>query len=183
METSARERRILRGVSWEEFERRLAAKHDKRVPLMAYLDGVLELMSPRLDHEWMTRQIEQLLATYALEHGIEFSTLGSSTLRKKIASAGIEPDNCYFFGPAWRGRRRPDLAIEVQWTRGGIKKLEINIAIHSLHQREYTVVENSRFVPGIDLPHLCTFIDRPTTSRAILEYRAALRATTPPSAG
>lgn len=187
---SVRERRLLRGVSWHEFEQRLAEKGDRRTPLMAYLDGTLELVSPSTDHEWITRQIEQLLATFALERGISFSNLGSATLRKKMASAGIEPDNCYFFGPRWRGRRRPDLAIEVEWTRGGLSKLEIYrrlhvpevwiwkrgaIAIHSLRRGRYERVDASRFVPGIDLAVLCKFIDRPTTSDAILRYRAALR--------
>ena len=185
-----RERRLLRGVSWTEFERRLAEKGEHRTPLMAYLDGTLELVSPSTDHEWITRQIEQLLATYALERGISFSNLGSATLRKKMASVGIEPDNCYFFGPRWRGRRRPDLAIEVEWSRGGLSKLEIyrrlhvpevwiwkrgTIAIHALRRDGYEHVDASRFVPGIDLALLCKFIDRPTTSDAILRYRAALR--------
>lgn len=180
---------MLHGVSWAEFERRLARKHDRRVPLMAYLDGELELVSPSEDHEWITRQIEHLLATYALARGIELSGLGSWTLRSKLRSAGIEPDNCYVFGPRWRGRRRPDLAIEVEWTRGGIAKLEIYrrlrvpevwiwkrgvIEIFALKRDTYVRATSSRFVPGIDLALLCKFIDRRTTTAAILGYRKAL---------
>lgn len=188
MEASS-ERTLLHRVSWAEYERRLAGKGEKRVPLMAYLDGELELVSPSGDHEWITRQIEHLLATYALARGIEFSGLGSWTLRSKLEHAGVEPDNCYLFGPRWRGRRRPDVAIEVEWTRGGIAKLEIyrrlrvpevwiwkrgTIEIHSLRRGAYVRADASRFVPGIDLALLCTFIDRPTTSGAVLAYRKAL---------
>jgi Uma2 family endonuclease len=184
------ERRVLHDVSWSELERLLQAKGERRVPLFAYLDGTLELMSPSHDHEWITRQIEQLLLVYAIERGIEVSGLGSWTLRSRINAAGIEPDNCYVFGPTWRGRRRPDLAIEVAWSRGGLAKLEIYrrlhvpeiwvwkrgaIQIYALRKSGYSAVDASRFVHGIDLRMLCRFIDRPTTSDAVRAYCEALR--------
>ena len=34
-------------------------------------------------------------------------------------------------------------------------------------------------LPGIDLTQLCAYLDRPTTSQAIREYRAALNQTKP----
>ena len=41
---------------------------------------------------------------------------------------GVEPDECYVFGDA-PDPERPDLAIEVVWTRGGIDKREIYRAL------------------------------------------------------
>ncbi len=180
---------MVHGVSWGEFERRLARKGDRRRPLLAYLDGTLEIMSPSDDHEWINAQIGRLLEVYAEERSIEISVLGSWTLRSKLSAVGVEPDNCYVFGP-WRGRKRPDLAIEVVWTRGGIAKLEIyrrlrvpevwfwrrgEIQMFRLGRAGYVRAARSSFTPDIDLALLCQFIDRRSTSVAKAEYRAALR--------
>jgi hypothetical protein len=44
-----------------------------------------------------------------------------------------------------------------------------------LRARGYQAVTGSELLPGIDLDELVSFMDRPTTSRAMREYRAALR--------
>jgi len=84
--------------------------------------------------------------------------------------------------------KRPDLAIEVIWTSGGIDKLEIyrlldvpevwiyhrgRIQPYYLAGEAYEAVAASVALPAIDLDQLVTFLDRPTTSQAIREYRAA----------
>lgn len=105
---------------------------------------------------------------------------------------GIEPDDCYVFGPTWRGKRRPDLAIEVVWSRGGVSKLEIyrrlfvpevwswkkgKIEVYRLRRDGYRRVEASRYVPDIDLDLLLSFVGERTTTETIIAYRAALRRT------
>lgn len=87
------------------------------------------------------------------------------------------------------GKNRPDLAIEVVWTSTGVDKLEIyralgvgevwiwkkgRISIHVLETDRYVEVASSRALPGIDVAELTSFLDRPTTSRAMLDYRACL---------
>ena len=42
-----------------------------------------------------------------------------------MKEAGCEADECYIFGPRPRDKARPDLAIEVVWTSGGLDKLEV----------------------------------------------------------
>jgi Uma2 family endonuclease len=89
---------------------------------------------------------------------------------------------------------RPDLAIEVVWTSGGVRKLDIykqlgvqevwfwrkgRISVHLLRDGEYVDAPSSRVLPGIDLTQLVGFLDRPTASQAIREYRAALTASQP----
>jgi len=37
---------LLEGATWGDFQRLLEIRGDRPVPRMAYLDGVLELMSP-----------------------------------------------------------------------------------------------------------------------------------------
>jgi Uma2 family endonuclease len=184
-----RDRRTLLSVSWDEYSRRLEQKGELHRPRLAYLDGTLEIMSPSVDHEWIGQITGRLLEVYCLENGIDFSGLGQWTLRSKLKDVGLEPDNCYVFGP-WRGRRRPDLAIEVVWTRGGLAKLEIYRRLHvpevwfwkkgaiemyGLRRDGYRRLERSKFVPNIDLVHLCSFLDRRVSSRAMQEYRERLR--------
>ena len=60
---------------------------------------------------------------WCFENGIEFSGYGSWTLKSEGADHGVEPDECYVFGNVPEPER-PDLAIEVVWTSGGINKLE-----------------------------------------------------------
>jgi Uma2 family endonuclease len=128
-----------------------------------------------------------------LERGIEFSPVGSWTLEKKEAERGLEPDECYVFGDLSTATR-PDLAIEVVWTSGGLRKLDIyaplgvrevwfwkrgRISVHQLMGGEYVESNGSALLPGIDLVELASFLDRPTASQAIREYRAALLASRP----
>jgi Uma2 family endonuclease len=94
------------------------------------------------------------------------------------------------FGLEPKRKRRPDLAIEVIWTSGGIDKLDVyrklrvreiwfwedgRIRVHALRGLHYEPAAESEVLPGIDLALLVSFLDRPTASQAIREYRAALR--------
>ena len=84
---------------------------------------------------------------------------------------------------------RPDLAIEVIWTSGGLDKREIYralgvpelwfwrrgvITVYALRGEVYEEIPNGEVLPGIDLRSLVTFLDRPTTSQAMRDYRASL---------
>jgi Uma2 family endonuclease len=161
------------------------------VPRFAYLRGQLEIMTPSLSHESIKSRIGRLLEVWCLENNVDFSPYGSWTLENKSAEAGLEPDECYVFGASATEPDRPDLAIEVVWTSGGVKKLEIyqqlgvqevwfwrknRIAVYLLAPdgREYVEAEQSRFLPGIDLAQLLSFLDRPSASQAMREYRALL---------
>lgn len=101
----------------------------------------------------------------------------------------MEADECYVFGPPKR-KRRPDLAIEVVWTSGGIDKLDVyrklgvhevwyweegHIRIHLLRGTRYEPVTRSEALPGVDLDERVGFLDRSTASQAIRDYVAVLR--------
>ena len=88
-------------------------------------------------------------------------------------------------------KRRPDLAIEITWTSGGIDKLDAyrklgvrevwywekgRIQIYLRRRAPFEAVAASQALPGIDLDQLTSFLDRPTASQAIRDYGAALRA-------
>jgi Uma2 family endonuclease len=178
------------GVSWADYQRLLEIRGDHSAPRITYLEGTLEIMSPSRSHESIKSVIGCLVEVYCLERGIEFSTYGSWTLENKEAESGAEPDECYVFGQV-REPARPELAIEVVWTSGGLNKLEIyrrlgvreiwywrrgKIQVHLLRGELYELASASEALPGIDLEQLASFLDRPTTSQAIRDYRDALRA-------
>src|SRR5262249_15307349 len=119
------DRRIFfHDMPWSDFEAMLAMRGDRSAPRMAYLDGVLEIMSPSRGHEGTKSIIGSLVELFALETGLVLSAYGGWTLKDDPELAGLEPDECYIIGPD-QSKDRPDLAIEVIWTSGGIDKLEI----------------------------------------------------------
>ncbi len=182
----------LDGATWADYQRLLEIRGDHSAPRIAYDEGWLEIMSPSRTHESIKSTIGCLVEAWCLERDIEFSTYGSWTLQNERRQCGVEPDECYVFGrdPA---PERPELAIEVVWTSGGLGKLEIyrklgvgevwywrrgQIEVSLLRGEGYEPAQASRALPGIDLEQLASFVDRPTTSEAIREYRAALRGET-----
>lgn len=183
---------VLRGLSWSDYQRMLEVRGDASVPRFAYLEGQLEVMTPSRPHEAIKSNIGRLVEVWCLEAGIEFSPVGSWTLEDKASERGIEPDECYVFGDPTKVSR-PDLAIEVVWTSGGVRKLDIyaklgvaevwfwrrgRIQVYLLSGEAYEEASASRALPGIDLSELVSYLDRPTASQAMREYRAALIAKT-----
>lgn len=184
----ADQRLIMHGITWSGYEAQLALRGDAPVPRVAYLDGAMELMSPSRDHERIKSYIGRLIETYALERDLELSPYGAWTLGRAPKAAGLEPDECYIVGSDQRGER-PDLAIEVVWTHGGLDKLEIYrrlgvpevwvwrdgaIHVHVLRDDAYQPSDHSIQLPGIDIVQVSSLLDRPTVLQAIRAYRKLL---------
>src|SRR6266542_2165290 len=117
------DRFVLHGVSWEEYERILEIRGESSGVRIASLEGELELMSPSRDHEWIKTTIARLLECCAEETGVDLNGYGSWTLKEKKEERGTEPNECYVVGT--HDAKRPDIAIEVIWTHGGLDKLAI----------------------------------------------------------
>lgn len=178
----------LHGATWADYQRVLELRGDRSAPRVSFLEGELEIMSPSRSHESIKSLIGCLVEVWCLARGMDFSTYGSWTLEDKSSERGAEPDECYVFGRVERPLR-PDLAIEVVWTSGGLDKLPIyqklgvrevwywkrgRITVHVLRGETYETVPGSEVLGGIDLVELASFLDRPTTSQAIRDYQAAL---------
>lgn len=183
----------LSGLTWDDYERLLDMRGDHSAPRIAYLEGVVEIMSPSRTHETIKSLIGCLVEIDCLERDIPFSVLGSWTLKSADRTRGAEPDECYIFGDP--ERERPHLAIEVVWTSGRIDKLDIyrklgvaeiwywrkgRIQPYGLRDERYAPLVASEALPGLDLDLLTTFLDRPTTYEAIRAYREVLRGALPP---
>ena len=124
-----------------------------------------------------------------MERGVDITPYGSWTLEGKDVARGVEPDECSVVGTV-EDPDRPDLAIEVVWTSGGIEKLDAYrllgvrevwywqrgvLGIHALRGDAYEQAEVSEVLAGIDLPQLARFVSVTPMTRAIREYRATLR--------
>jgi len=176
-------------VSWEDYERVLEMRGDKSAPRITYLEGTVQIMSPSRDHEAIKSLIGRLVEVYCLDRDIDFMPFGNWTIGEKKVRRAAEPDECYVFGA--EKKDLPDLAIEVEWTRGGIDKLEVyrklgvsevwrwrkgRITVHVLRGETYEDAERSVLLPDLDLALLATFVDRTTVNQAVRDFRAALAA-------
>ncbi len=180
---------VLEGATWGDFQRLLSIRGDRPVPRLAYLEGLVEIMTPSRYHESIKSDLGRLLEAWCLERGVDFSPYGSWTLEDKELERALEPDECYVFGDEPLGRP-PDLAIEVIWTSGGLDKLEIyrkldvrevwvwrrgRLTVHVLQGESYQEVPASGALPGIDLDQLLSCLSRPTASQAIRAYRELIQ--------
>lgn len=180
---------FLHGVSWKQFETILAIRGDRSGVRIAYLEGELELMSPSRRHECVKKAIARLLEAYTDELGMDFNGYGSWTLRERPKEAAAEPDECYVLS-ADPDPDRPDLAIEVVYTSGGIDKLEIyrrlrvrevwyweegKITPYSLGKKDYAPAPRSRLLPALDLALIARLAERPNQREAVRELRDHLR--------
>lgn len=181
---------VLRGATWADYQRLQQVRGNQSAPRITYVEGLLQIMSPSRTHESIKSVIGCLVEVFCLESAVEFSTYGSWTIEDEAVQRGVEPDECYVFGRVDEPVR-PDLAIEVVWTSGGIDKLRVYrglgvgevwfwkrgvITPYVLREGEYEAALRSEVLPGIDLVQLASFVDRRTTSEAMRAYRAALAA-------
>lgn len=119
------QRVYLSGLRWKDYEILLAIRGDNPRPRMTYREGVLELMSPGRFHETIKKNLARLLEMWAFQRRVRITGYGSWTLKDEAVDRGVEPDECYILGPDPERRDRPDLAIEVVYTSGGIDKLDV----------------------------------------------------------
>ncbi len=116
------EKFVTSGVSWQMYEALLAKLEDNSHYRVTYLDEILEIVSPSIRHENIKKRLAILIERYLYLKRIRFNPMGSSTIKKQLKQAGVEPDECYSL---YEQKNIPDLAIEVNITSGSIDKLEI----------------------------------------------------------
>jgi Uma2 family endonuclease len=181
------ERQIISGVSWLGYEALLSELGDSLQYRVTYLDGVLELVSPRRRHERNKTIIGSLVEAYCQEKRIPYFPLGSTTFRREEKQGGTEPDESYCIGT---DKEFPDLAIEVVVTSGGLNKLEVyqrlgvrevwffkknQFEIYHLRSEGYEQTATSEVLPDIDLTILAQCAIAPDPLEAVLEFRERVR--------
>jgi Uma2 family endonuclease len=130
---------LLSGVDWEMYTRLLRIFAERPGIRLTYDRGVLEIMSPSLEHDDDGQFLADLVFVLTEELGLPLKRGGSTTLRRRLRRRGIEADACFWIvnAPRMAGRRRlnlrtdppPDLAIEVDVTRSSLDRLSIYAAL------------------------------------------------------
>ena len=187
--TTADQRVILHGIPWAHYEIMLAVRGEAPLPRMTFLRGELELMSPSRAHESIKTLIARLLEAYAIEAGLPLNGYGSWTVKSALKERGAEPDECYVLGDIG-SKERPDIAIEVCWTSGGVDKLETYrgldvpevwfwkegvIHVHALRSGAYEQVEASVLLPGLDIELVNRYASWSDQSAAVREFLTTIR--------
>ncbi|MBD2043506.1 Uma2 family endonuclease [Microcoleus sp. FACHB-672] len=116
----------LKDISWKMFETLLEELGESRAAKLSYSKGILEIMTPLLEHEFDKKIIGRLVEILLEELNIEFVPAGSTTLKNEAMQQGVEPDECFYIQneAVMRGKKRidltidppPDLAIEIEIT-------------------------------------------------------------------
>ena len=170
---SAETRTVLENVRWDTFVE-LAEQRRGSVPRMTFDEGVLELMSPRRQHENIGRLIGRLIETYTEVRGIEIQSVASTTFKRRDLQKAFEADESYYIQHAERIRPKedidltidppPDLVIEVEITSSAIRKLKLfaamgvpevwrhdgeKIGMFELAGEDYRPCDNSRSLPEL----------------------------------
>lgn len=184
--TSSRaDRVVLHGISWEQFERLLEDLGDHRAARIAYDNGTLEIMTPLPEHEHFKEVIGDAVKDIADELEMDYESYGSTTWRKRIKMAGVEPDNCFYFQheAAVRGRLDldlsrgdppPDLALEIDMTSKSLDRFPIyarlevpelwcyekgELKIYHLQAGEYVAATMSLALPLLPIRELPQLIE------------------------
>ena len=184
----------LHGISWQGYEALLAMRGDQVGTRVAYWAGELELMSPSINHELLKKMLARLLEAYAEERGLELNGYGSWTIKLAEARCGVEPDECYTVGLRDSLPERPDIAIEIVWTAGGIDKLGIYQALgvpevwfwqkgglrfFLLEDAGYVPSTRSRLWPDLDPALITHCINEASQTQAVRILRTMLRHSKP----
>ena len=178
---------VIEGVSWETYIQMDELLDDAPVR-MKWADDRLEIMSPiSRHHELIKSNLGCMIEAYCYWRGLFFHITGSATMRKDRERGG-EPDDSYIFT---RGQEATDLVIEAALSSGGIDKLDFfrplqvpevwvwqDRALHvfSFRDGDYVRVQESRFLPGLDLSLIERLAEHPYTSEAVAEFRRELGA-------
>lgn len=125
---------LLEHVSWEQYEAILVAFGDRKFRHV-YDQGELEIMSPLRDHDRVKKMIARLIEALVIELKIPMCSEGSSTVRRKRGSKGLEPDESYYIQNEHLVRERRELDFSVDPP----PDLAIEIDVTSDSRRRYTV--------------------------------------------
>jgi Uma2 family endonuclease len=177
----------LPGVSWQQYESLLATFGDYPGLRLIYLEGTLEIFMPSAEHETIKKTIARLLERYAEEVDIPLHAYGSTTFRREAKARGLEPDECYCVGNL---KERPDFAVEVNFTSGGVDKLAVYrglgvpevliwqnncLTLYDLRGDSDLQSDRSQFFPSLDFQILAQYIRPQEQPLAIKEFIRAVR--------
>lgn len=133
------DRVVLHNISWHTYEQLLTEMGDSRTIRLCYDQGLLEIMTPLLDHENPKRILEKFVDALAEELNLEIFSVGSTTLKRPDLAKGVEPDSSFYIQnePLVKGKSRidltcdppPDLVIEIDVSSSSLDRESIYAAM------------------------------------------------------
>jgi Uma2 family endonuclease len=194
----------LPDTDWKTYTRLLRAFSGRPGIRLTYDRGVLEIMSPLMEHDEPSDFLGRLICTLTEELGLPIKQGGSTTLRRRKRKRGIEPDKCYWITnePAMRTIRHldlrihppPDLAIEVDVSHSSLDRMSIYAALgvrelwrlddpsltfHVLGpSKRYMLTTHSLVFPQVtpaDLQRFLDLRDREDENVIVRQFRAWVR--------
>lgn len=199
---------ILKGISWETYERLLAEHEEESGIHFTYDSGALEIVVLSARHERPNRALATLVEVLAEEMAVDLERLGSVTLKRADLLKGFEPDSCFYIqhAAAVAGKEEidletdppPDLVIEIDVTSLSLHKLPIfaavgvpevwrskggAVTIFRLEDGQYAEAARSRAFPvvtGEALTHFLTESQRMPSTEWLRRVRAWIRDALPP---
>ncbi|MHC5939366.1 Uma2 family endonuclease [Nostoc sp.] len=179
------DRVVLYNISWQQFEKLLVDLGESRATRVAYDDGMLEIMTPLPEHEYYKEIIGDIIKDTAEVLELDYECYGSSTWKRELKKAGIEPDNCFYFQneALIRGKLKfdlnqnppPDLALEIDvisksldrfpiYARLGVPEIWCydsgEIKIYQLQGEKYFQRETSLVFPNLKIQQIPSLIER-----------------------
>jgi Uma2 family endonuclease len=167
------ERILLHDVSWTEYDT-LCDLFAERHIFLTYDQGDLEIRMPSLEHDSPGFLLDAILSYITRYFGVLIVGIGSTTLRRKIKSRGLEPDRAFYLSHAKEvlGKKNldlsidppPDLAIEMDVTSSSIPRMPIyaslgvpevwrydgqSLSFHQLQGEDYTETPVSLALPQL----------------------------------
>src|SRR6266542_4229854 len=136
---SPADRVIIEDVSWETYAAFLKDLEHRSSPRLSFDQGVLEIVTPHLEHESVNRVLATIVEIALEEFDIDFENAGSTTLKREALKRGCEPDSSFYIQHIESVRHRarvdmdvdppPDLLIEVDLTKDSHDKLPLYAAL------------------------------------------------------
>jgi len=186
-------RTLIDNVRWETYVA-LAEDRQGSVPRITYDRGLMELMSPRKEHEKIKTLLGRLVAAYAEAKEIDIESVASTSFRRQDLERGFEADESFYVTHAEAMRVKieidltvdppPELIIEVEITASAIRKLELfakvgvaevwrhdgdRLRVFQLAGESYNEVTESVVQPGFPIPQAQNVVrDRFTQSEIAL---------------
>jgi Uma2 family endonuclease len=178
------DRVVLYDICWQQFENILANLGESRAARVAYDRGTLEIMTPLPEHEYYKETLGIAIQDIAEVLELDYESLGSTTWKREIKKAGVEPDNCFYFQNEAKIRGKldfdlerdppPDLALEIDVTSKSLSRFSIyaclgvpeiwcydsgHLKIYQLNEQDYFEVETSSIFPTLPLQELPQLIE------------------------
>ncbi len=196
-------RTLVEHVRWETYVA-LADDRSGSLPRVTYDRGMMELMSPRKEHESIGHLLGRLIEIFTEVRNIEIVGVASTTFRRPDLRQGFEADQAYYIQHAEVVREKdaidlmvdppPDLVIEVELTASLIHKLDLlasmgvpelwrhdaqQLRLFHLQGSAYVQTQQSAALPEFPLSLAQSVLRRRRSqgeTSLIREFRAAIEA-------